>query len=930
MRVPLAFGSPSATLALLLCVPTVWIAFHSYRRLSSARRASTTAVRVVGLILLALALAGFRLQRPTDHLATVFLLDESASVSPDARRQAAAFLAQAVRAAQPGDRYAVAAFGRAPIVAAGWSADADVSALRVTTDRTATNIAEAVDVGLAMLPDDRAGRIIILSDGRETRGDAAGMAGLVRWRGASVDVVPLTAAGGVDAAVAAVDVPGIVEPGAPVPVRVELRSNAVVQATLRLFRNDVFWREEPLTLIKGSTTRVYEDVAGREGAVVYRVELEAANDAVPENGRGLGLARIATPPQVWVVSEDESGAEARDALVARGLRTVLVAPSALPDAVAGYADVRCVVLADVPAAALTHSQHGVLAAAVREFGVGLVMLGGTRSFGPGGWRGTLVEEVLPVTMESTRPREGIVGIVLVIDVSGSMAQQVEGQTRLHFARDAALSAYAIADKETLVGVVAFSSRAATVLPLEQRPRDPSSIIPTLARLRPQGGTAAAPALRMAIEHLTNSEATTRHIIFMTDGIFHDQEGVAALYPALKSARITLSTIGAGAEVNAEQLREMADATGGIFYPYTRAAALPAIFAEDTMQVIRNPVVPGPIVPVPRTAGAAIRGVNWSNAPLMDGMISTTLRDSAQMFVSSPDQDPLVASWRAGLATTGVLCTDLGGRFTPAWRDWPDRTTLLESLVRATLPPPNTATFSADLRLEGSEAVVTADAVSPTGAFVNGLQLEATVLEPTGRARVVPLRQVGPGQYEARTPLAGVGLFTAQVRDTASQNAGRQWVSAALPYPREFAPDDGGRDVLPRLADATGGQVLTEPTRAFRRPPTPQTVRTDLWPWLAAGALCLFPIDIGLRRFAGARRRPDVPRPAVRGENGVTPSRPVSRLGPTQRESVPAARRETPPAAPESSPAVAPARHSTTSRLLEAKRRARERGADDAP
>lgn len=933
---PVAFGSPAATVALALCLPVVWLAYHSYRRLSSVRRALTTTLRVVGLVLLALALSGFRLQRPTEHLATVFLLDESASLSADARREGVHFITQAVRAAQPGDRFAVAAFGREPVVAMGWSTGAEEPHVRVATDRGATNIAGAVELGLAMLPDNRAGRIVVLSDGRETHGDAAAMAGLVRWQGAGVDVVPLTAQTGADAAVGAVEVPATVEPGARVPVRVELRASTVMPVTVRLFRNGAFWQEESLTLIKGITRRVYEDRAEDAGAVVYRVELEAVGDAVPENGRGLGLMRVATAPHVWVVDGDGTGGAMRDTLVARGIETARIEAATLPDAAAGYAAVRTVVLNNVPAAALTQSQQDALAAAVREFGVGLVMLGNTQSFGPGGWRLTPVEDVLPVTMESTRPRTGTVGIVLVLDVSGSMNQMVEGQARLRFAQDAALSAYTVAEDRTLMGLVAFSGFPVTVLPLEPRPRDVNQIVPILQRLEADGGTSASLGLRRAVELLTASDATTRHIILMTDGRFQDAELVAAMYESLRNAHVTVSTIGAGPDVDKKQLRELAEATGGIFYPYTRAGALPAVFAEDTMQALRSPIVRGPLIPVGRAAGAAIRGVHWSDAPELEAMVATTLRDTAELLASSPDQDPLVASWRTGLATTAVLCTDWGGPFTPEWQGWHERDVLLESLVRATLPPPNTTAFTADLRLEGDTAVLTADAVDATGAFINGLELEATLLGPEGEPRVVPLRQVGPGRYAARAVATGVGVFTAQIRDASDRTAGRQWVSAAAAYPAEFAPGDGGSEVLIALAEATGGRVLRETSQAFRRPPAPRTVRTDLWPWLTGVALCLFPLDVALRRFTGRVR--SVPRAAAAGggRTGAPSASVVRRTAPAPPApasappiATPAPERDVRPPPPPPPPASAAGPQSTTARLLDAKRKARRPEGDDA-
>lgn len=939
---PLAFGSPAALLVILACVPIVWLARHTYRRLSGVRRALTTGVRVGGLLLLALALSGFRLQRPTDALATIFLVDESASVSAAGRRHARDVLQQAVTAARPEDRYAVVAFGREPIVASGWTVDPEDVNYRVHPDATATNLSDALDVALALLPDHRTGRVVLLSDGRETHGEAGALAGPVRWRHASVDVVPLESGGGVDAAVMDVDVPEVVEPGGEFAVRVELRSETTKTVALRLYRNGKLWRDDSMRLSPGSSAHVYRDEAPAEGTLLYRAVLEAPSDSRPENNEGLAFLRVSAPPKVWIVDGDGAGAALGATLAQRGIPAARVGAVGLPDTPAGYADVQAVVLNNVSSDLLTHGQQDALAAAVREFGVGLLMVGSERSFGPGGWRDTPVEGVLPVRMESTRPREGTVGIVLVIDVSGSMSKSVEGQPRLRYAQEAALSAFQVAEPDTLVGVVAFSDVVSEPVLLQPKPDSLDDVLTALRRLRADGGTMASRALRAAVEMLTASDATTRHIILLTDGAFQDAPAVRDLYPALQTARISVSTIGAGPSVDEDQLRELADACNGNFYPYRRAAALPALFARDALQVVRKPVIEGPILPIPRAGGVVVAGVNWADAPTLDAMISVTLKDDAQLHVSSPDQDPLIASWRVGLARTAVLTTDLGPRFAASWQDWSQRDRLWESLVRGVLPPPNPAIFAADMRLEGDDAILTADAVDATGAFVDNLQLEATVQPPEGPAQTVRLRQVGPGQYAGRVRALGLGLFTGQVRDVSAAAGGRQWVTAARPYPVEYIPGPAGTEVMLSLAQETGGRVLESPRDAFRPPPAPRPVQTELWPWLTAAALCLFPLDVGLRRFTGGWRRGSSATTlaaagtrAARGRAGGRRDRARVRRGAVPqaaapvRPQAPAEPRATAPAAaPAEEPQPRQAQSPAMQRILDAKRRAREE-ADDA-
>jgi uncharacterized membrane protein len=65
---------------------------------------------------------------------------------------------------------------------------------------------------------------------------------------------------------------------------------------------------------------------------------------------------------------------------------------------------RGLILGSVEAASFSPDQLRMIADFVNKRGGGLVMLGGRRSFAEGGWNGTPVGEVLPVTMEAANPK----------------------------------------------------------------------------------------------------------------------------------------------------------------------------------------------------------------------------------------------------------------------------------------------------------------------------------------------------------------------------------------------------------------------------------------------------------------------------------------------------------------------------------------------
>ena len=94
-------------------------------------------------------------------------------------------------------------------------------------------------------------------------------------------------------------------------------------------------------------------------------------------------------------------------------------------------------------------------------GNGFLMLGGEASFGPGGYRQTQIETILPVELREPKKEEKNRAVVLVIDKSGSMR---EGN-RLLYAKEAAKAVVRRLKDNDFVGVVGFDVEPFVVVPL---------------------------------------------------------------------------------------------------------------------------------------------------------------------------------------------------------------------------------------------------------------------------------------------------------------------------------------------------------------------------------------------------------------------------------------------------------------------------------
>ena len=140
-----------------------------------------------------------------------------------------------------------------------------------------------------------------------------------------------------------------------------------------------------------------------------------------------------------------------------------------------------VILEDVAAADLpVRRRSSDLERYVRDFGGGLVVAGGARTFGDAGFVAhARCKRLLPVTLEPHRPRPGArepLALFLVIDRSNSMGYNSRIGTlrdgeKLRYAKEAALAVVRQLKDQDLVGVIAFDSQPHEISPLAAAARE---------------------------------------------------------------------------------------------------------------------------------------------------------------------------------------------------------------------------------------------------------------------------------------------------------------------------------------------------------------------------------------------------------------------------------------------------------------------------
>lgn len=862
------FTTPLALLLLLSLPYFVWLG----RPRPGARRRdkhwASLGVRILILLLLTLSLAGAQVVRAADELAVIFLVDASDSISQQQREAAEQYVREAIATMGPDDRAAVVLFGANALVERPMSGLAELAPVSSVPQPLHSDLAEAIRLGMALFPAGSARRLIVLSDGAQTIGDAQEAAQLAASAGVQIDYVPLLRDSAVrEAWVTAVDAPTRVSQGETIVVNVTVESTTNMPAALRVLAGGTVVAEQTVQLRLGANNFPIRLRAAEQEFVRYSVQLAPAEDVYYQNNELAAYTEIVGAPRILLVRGGETGdAEAppfdeavqlRLALEGAGLTVDQATPAALPATLPQLSNYASIVLVDVNAKDLSTRKMAALQSFVRDLGGGLVAVGGPQSYGMGGYFRTPLEETLPVEMQiKDQDRFPSVSIVVVIDRSGSMSAPEGGLTKIQLADEAAVRVVELLNDFDEITVIPVDTRPDTVI----GPASAADKGPIIEQIRQigagGGGINVRTGIEAAAEALAGSQNQVKHIIVLADGSdSNEQEGVPELIEALVSEGATVSMVAIGDGKDVPWLERMAELGQGRFYLTNEAASLPQIFTQETTSIQRSYLIEERFFP--SLAGRSPILTNIQRVPPLYGYVGTSPKGTAQVILETHLGDPLLAAWQYGLGRSVAWTSDATGRWGRDWVQWPSFPTFWAQAVRWTITQGRDSNVEMVVSYGQEQAQLTVDARAAGGAFLDDLQMEANVVAPDGDVIPVQLKQVAPGRYRADFAPSAEGAYL--IRVTGSQEGDGEAVVAqtggwVLGYSPEYRRLESNLALLETVAEMTGGRDLAgDPGAAFAHTLSGTPAARPIWPWLALLAVVLLPVDVALRRLVLTRR-----------------------------------------------------------------------------
>lgn len=793
-------------------------------------KAGSFALRVLGVVLLALALCQPFVQDESEDAHVVFVMDVSQSVELKAALDAMTPIEEGVKQLRAGDSFTLYAMAKGvrektPVemrsLLEGW-----INGLADDAFRSESRIGDGLLSARLAFPAGKAKRLVLFSDGVETDGSVAEALEQLRSEEVDVRFVTLATLDQPEAAMVALEsTAGFAFQGEMLRLNARVRANRDMGAKVRLLNKGVMVQEKTVALKAGEEMKVpFDQEMTTSGPGVWSAEILPEKDHFPVNNQASVTVNVQGQPRILVLHEKE-----RDmrgivrALKEQDFEVDLRGKRGLPDRMEELLAFDCIVIANMPATEMSARQMNLLRSYVADFGGGLVMLGSDNSFGLGGYFKTPVEEVLPLVSRYEKEKEKpSLAMVLVMDKSGSMSGEP-----IALARQAAKSAAELLSARDQIAVIGFDGAAQIICDLTSASQQ-STILAAIDSLEASGGTFMYPAMEAGKEMLDRASAKVKHMICLTDGQTQDADHIG-LTQQMADSGITVSTIALGQGAAGDLLQEIAQVGRGRFYESNEAESLPQIFTKETTQASKSATQEGLFMHIGITDHPMLSGYDLDGLPVTLGYVMTEAKPAVQVLLAAENGDPLLAVGRfglgMGLAYTGDLTETWGGE----WLAWDGCGRFWAQVLRGVVRKTDRAGMEARGEIADGRWKVRLDRRDDNEVPLSGLTMEAQALDENGRPSSIRVEETGLGRYEATVPLGTSQHIALRLHDRDHDKLEVRHYHSA--YPNEYRLDGKAAEPLTLLGGYQPAAIIEALPMAFQLRPV-----ASWFSWLAMAML----------------------------------------------------------------------------------------------
>lgn len=886
-------------LLLLAILPVIWVmSFKGLVGLGRVRRVCVLLLRSAVIALIVLALSEIQVKRSTDRVAVIYVLDQSESVPLSKRRVMREYVMRSVTEHRERDDLAgVVVFGRTAKVDHP-PIDDDLLAVgeSVVEWPDATNIAAALKLAQALFTDETAKRIVLVTDGNENIQDALQVAHSLAEDGIGIDVVPVALESRAEVAVEKITIPADLRKGQTFEPRVVInnygdqQTTGTVLITQRSAKAEDRIAEFKVSLdpgknVFGSNTYKIQ----RPDLFTFKAEFTAddpKSDRVRANNQATAYTHVRGEGHILLIEDADHPGEFThlvQRLSEQNLEVTMMDSANLFRDPVELLKYDSVILANVPRtsgddfAKVTSFSDDQIRALVRnteQMGCGLVMIGGTNSFGAGGWSNTDLEKAMPVDFQIRNAEVRVVGALVLLMHASEMADGNYWQKVIAAEAIRALGPmdycglvhYSIAGdswlwKEDGLGIVRVGERR-------------EEMLASLGKMVPGDMPFFDPAMKMAFSDFQQVNAAVKHMIVISDGDPPKPSKATVQGYIDKGIKVSTVAVGAHGPAGHKTLADIAKATGGKYYKVTNPKALPRIYQREARRVARPLIFePDGGVRVKITGWhEMVDGLDAAAMQPLSGYVLTTKKDSAlveQLMIADKPADggvnsTILARWNYGLGSAVVFTSDAGARWANSWTsaDYYDK--FFGTMIRSSMRPiTRDGRFNVATQIKDGKVQVVVTAMDDSGEFLNSLDMKGRVTGPELDSSTIQLRQIASGRYVGKFEAKHAGGYMLNVVPDEGYRLLKSGIN--VPYSSEFTDRETNVGLLRSLSalvpdgGAEGNYIEGDITQTalddltavniFRRDLPPAVSRQSAWPAVLVIAVVLFFADVFTRRVS---------------------------------------------------------------------------------
>lgn len=686
---------------------------------------------------------------------------------------------------------------------------------------TRTNL--ALQTIAALAKEDKPARVLLFTDGYSTEPLHEATSQL-QARGIPVDFRLIRENTQNDFRVARLEFPDRVQAGEPFLLSVTVRGSKDGEVPLTLMRNQQRLTETKVTLINGVGKVDFTDRIARAGSFEYSAQINPKEDQHTGNNQLSRWIEIIGGPRVLLITRYQDD-PVQKILASLNFTVDVVSEMALLSA-GKLSGTRAVILNNVPAHEIPKAFLEALPFYVHEQGGGLLMAGGDRSFGSGGYFESAIDPLLPVSMElKSEHRKLAVALAIVMDRSGSMGVSVgPGKAKIDLANQGAVNAIQLLGNMDQVAVIAVDSSPETFVPMTQINGKQEALSKVVRKVKSSGGGIFVyEGLKAGWDALKKSNAGTRHLILFTDTADTEEQGdYKRLIKQMTDQGATISVIGMGTpgDPDAKLCEEIAKLGKGRMFYSDKPMDIPKIFAQETVTIARSAFIEDATKTkqTGRWAEISPQNLQWLGA--VDGYnLSYAREDSTVSLVSSDEYlAPLVATARRGLGRTAAISFPLGGKKSEATRQWSEYANFLQTTTRwlmgLDLPP------GIGLKQQSEGSRLTLNLLYDPELWSEKFQSnppKIRILESNADSQSydLPWRRMAPGRFSVTRDLEEGAVIRGAIQvGTYAIPFGPITLGSSIEW--AFEPD--AISELRAASKQTGGRELLDLKTAWLRPP----------------------------------------------------------------------------------------------------------------